>query len=152
MSEQYSTTQDERLWAALAHASVLLSLVTGGLGGIGAALVIWVAQRGKSAYVAAQALQAAVYQVVTFIVTMVAWACWGVTWMGLLLPPLILNPEAYEQTPPSGLWVGLILMAVPLVIHGVVVLYGLWGAARCLGGRRFSYALIGRWLGAQPCC
>ena len=152
MEKQMTTTQDERLWASLAHASVVLSLVTGGLGGIGAALLIWVAQKSRSAYVAAQALQAAVYQVVTFIIAMVAWACWGVVWMGLLLPPLILNPNAYETTPPAGLWVGLILIAVPLAIHAGVVLYGLYGAARCLGGHRFRYALIGRWLGTQDCC
>jgi uncharacterized Tic20 family protein len=152
MSEQHTTTQDERLWASLSHASILLAVVTGGLGGIGAALVIWVAQRGKSAYVAAQALQAAVYQVITFIVTMVAWACWGISWMGLLLPPLILNPGAYEHTPPAGLWVGLILAAVPLLIQAAVVLYALWGAARCIGGHQFRYALIGRWLGSQECC
>ena len=152
MSEQRTATQDERLWASLAHASILLSLVTGGLGGIGAALVIWVAHKRKSAYVAAQALQAVVYQAVTFVVTMVAWSCWGLAWMGLLLPPLIINPGAYEQNPPAGLWVGLLLMGVPLVICGLAVLYALWGAARCLGGRRFGYALISRWLNSQDCC
>ncbi|HDH09679.1 MAG TPA: DUF4870 domain-containing protein, partial [Chloroflexi bacterium] len=41
-------TQDERLMAALAHASIILGPFTSGVGGIVAALVIWLTQREKS--------------------------------------------------------------------------------------------------------
>ena len=74
MSEQTTTTQNERALAALAHGSILLGLFSNGIGGIVTALVIWVVQRQKSAYVAHQALQALVYQVATFLLTMLAWA------------------------------------------------------------------------------
>jgi hypothetical protein len=47
------------------------------------------------------------------------------------------------------LWAGLILMIVPLSIWGLTILYGLWGAARCLGGHDFKYAIIGNWLESQ---
>ena len=149
MSEQITVKQDEKVLAALAHGSILLGLFTNGVGGIVSALVIWLLQKEKSAYVAAQALQSLVYQTAIFLVTMLAWCCWGVLWMATLLPPIFANPEAYETTPPPGLWIGLSLMIVPLGIWGLTILYGLWGAARCLGGHDFKYAVIGNWLESQ---
>jgi uncharacterized Tic20 family protein len=146
MSEQVITTQDERVLAGLAHGSILLGIFTSGIGGIVTALVIWLIQKEKSAYVAGQALQALVYQAVTFIVTMLAWCCWGVLWMVMLLPPLFSNPEAYQVTPPPGLWIGLVFMVVPFFVWGLTILYGLWGAVRCLGGHDFRYAIVGNWL------
>jgi uncharacterized Tic20 family protein len=149
MSEQLAIKQEEKTLAGLAHGSILLGIFTNGIGGIVAALVIWLLQKEKSAYVAAQALQALVYQAATMIVTMVAWCCWGALWMLMLLPPVIANPGAYETTPPPGLWTGLALLVIPLAIWGLTILYGLWGAARCLGGHDFKYALIGNWLESQ---
>ncbi len=146
MSEQVVVKQDEKILAGLAHGSILLSIFTNGIGGIVAALVIWLIQKEKSAYVAAQALQALVYQAATMIVTMLAWCCWGVLWVAMFLPPLLANPEIYDTAPPAGMWAGLGLMLVPLAIWGLSILYGLWGAARCLGGHDFKYAIIGNWL------
>jgi uncharacterized protein len=149
MSERTTITQDERVLAGLAHGSIMLGPFTSGLGGIITALVIWLIQKEKSAYVAAQALQALVYQAVVLLVTTLAWCCWGILWMIMLLPPLLTNPAAYEKTPPSGLWLGLTLMVVPLAIWGLTILYGLWGAARCLGGHDFQYTIIGKWSAKQ---
>jgi hypothetical protein len=59
------------------------------------------------------------------------------------------GPLEYDTSPPPGLWAGLILMIVPLGIWGLTILYGLWGAARCLGGHDFKYAIIGNWLESQ---
>ena len=149
MSEQVTLKQDEKTLAALAHGSILLGLLTSGMGGIIAALVIWIVQKEKSAYVAAQALQALVYQGITFLLTMIAWCCWGVLYTALIVVPLIGNPGAYDAAPPTGLWVGLALMVVPFGIWGLTILYGLYGAARCLSGHDFKYAVIGNWLNSQ---
>jgi uncharacterized Tic20 family protein len=149
MSEQVSVSQDERVLAGLAHGSILLGVFTSGIGGIVTALIIWLIQKEKSVYVAAQALQALVYQVVVFLVTMLAWCCWGILWMALFLPQLMSNPEAYQTTPPPGLWIGLFLMVIPLAIWGLTILYGLWGAVRCLGGHEFEYVIVGNWLKNQ---
>lgn len=149
MNAQTVVSQNEKVLAGLAHGSILLGLFSNGLGGIVAALVIWLVQKEKSAYVAGQALQALVYQALTFLITMLAWCCWGVLWMVLLLPPLIADPAAYEFAPPPGMWAGLILVIVPLLIWGITILYGLWGAARCFGGHDFRYAIVGRWLDSQ---
>ena len=149
MNEEIAINQDERVLAGLAHGSILLGVFTNGIGGIAAALVIWLTQKEKSAYAAAQALQALIYQVVIMVSTWLVWCCWGTLWMALLLPPLIANPDAYQKAPPAGLWVGFALMIVPLGIMGLTTLYGLWGAVRCLGGHDFKYAVIGRWLESQ---
>jgi uncharacterized Tic20 family protein len=146
MSQQATPTQDERVLAGLAHGSILLGIFTSGLGGLVAALVIWLVQKEKSAYVAGQALQALVYQAVTFIGTMLVWCCWGVFWMALFLPPLLSNPDAYQTTVPPGLWIGLVLIIIPFFVWGLTILYGLWGAVRCFGGHDFKYAIIGDWL------
>jgi uncharacterized Tic20 family protein len=149
MSETVTLRQEEKVLAGLAHGSILLGLFSNGIGGIVAALVIWASQREKSAYAASQALQALVYQGMTFVITMVAWCCWGVLWMILLLPPLIADPERYANAVPPGMWLGLSLIAAPLAIWGLTIVYGLWAAARCLGGHEFRYAVIGRWLENQ---
>jgi uncharacterized Tic20 family protein len=149
MTEQSAVSQDERVLAGLAHGSILLSVFTSGVGGIVAALLIWLIQKEKSAYVAAQALQALVYQIMAFLVTMLVWCCWGVLWMLLFLPPLLSNPNAYQTNPPAGLWVGLVLMVIPFGVWGLTILYGLWGAVRCLGGHDFEYVLVGNWLESQ---
>lgn len=144
-----TTNSDERTLASLAHASILLGLLTNGIGGIGAALVVWITQRKKSAYVAFQSLQALVYQVVTFILVFTLLGCWGLVWMLMILPPLIANPAAYDTAPPPSMWVGLALMVVPLGFWVLTKAYGLWGALRSFQGRDFRYLLIGRWLERQ---
>ena len=147
--ETAAIEQNERLLAALAHGSVLFAIFTNGIGGIAAALVIWLTQKEKSEYVRFQALQALVYQALIFIVTMGLWFCWGMSWLVLLMPPLIANPGAYQTTPPPGLWVGLSLIAVPVCVGLLTLVYGLWGAVRCLSGADFRYLVIGNWVAAQ---
>jgi len=149
MSEQVTTSQDERTLAALAHGSILLGLFSNGIGGIVTALVIWAVQRQKSTYVAYHALQALVYQVATFLLTMLAWCCWGLLCTLLILVPVIGNPGAYDTAPPAGIWVGLILLVVPLGIWGLTILYALWGAVRSLNGHDFKYAIVGDWVKTQ---
>jgi uncharacterized Tic20 family protein len=149
MSEGTRVTQNERGLAGLAHGSILLGIFTGGIGGVVAAVIIWLTQREKSAYAAYQSLQAAVYQGVIFLVTMTCWCCWGLLWTASIMAPLISNPERYENQPPASLWWGLVLMIIPLGVWGLTTLYGMYGAARCFGGHDFKYAVIGDWLKSQ---
>jgi uncharacterized Tic20 family protein len=151
MTEEVGLTQNEKALAAFAHGSILLGVFTGGIGGILAALVIWLVEKDKSVYAAAQALQALVYQAVAFVITMLVWCCWGLLWVVMILVPLSANSAYYETSaaPPAGVWVGLVLMIIPIGIWGLTVLYGLYGAVRCLGGHDFRYAIIGNWLKRQ---
>jgi uncharacterized Tic20 family protein len=149
MSEKTVPNQDEKNMAGLAHGSILLGLFTNGIGGIVAALVIWITQKEKSDYVASQAIQALVYQTVAFSITMLAWCCWGVLYTAMILLPLMANPGAYDAAPPAGLWLGLLLMVVPMAVWALTILYGLYGSVRCFGGHDFKYAIIGNWLDSQ---
>lgn len=142
-------SQDERILASLAHGSILLGLFTNGLGGVATSLIIWLTQREKSDFVARQALQAMVYQLATFVVTLTAFGCWGLTWLGLMLPPLLANPQAYQNAPPPTMIGGMVLMLCPLGIGLLTMLYGLFGAARCLMGSDFKYVILGPWLSRQ---
>jgi uncharacterized Tic20 family protein len=149
MTQPMTVSQDEKVLAGLAHGSILLGAFTSGIGGIVAALVIWLTQKDKSAYTAFQALQALVYQVAVTLLTFIAWCCWGFLWMAMFLPQIMSNPEAYQNTPPSGMWIGMFLMVIPLAIWGLTILYGLWGAVRCLGGHDFEYVVVGKWLASN---
>jgi len=64
----------------------------------------------------------------------------------MILPPLLANPAAYENAPPARLWIGLVLVAVPIAVHVVPILYALWAALGGLSGHELPYAVIGRWL------
>ena len=149
MGEQSAIRQDERVLAGLAHGSILLGPLTNGVGGIVSALVIWLIQRDKSAYVAFQALQALVYQVAAFVLAGLVTCCWAAVWMLMWMPAMAANPEAYKDVPPTGMWIGLALAVVPLAVWAVTMVYGLVGAARTLGGHDFRYAIIGKWLKSQ---
>lgn len=56
---------DEQTWSLLSHLSVLLSLISG-IGGVVAALVIWLVYKERSERVAFHALQSLWYQVAWF--------------------------------------------------------------------------------------
>jgi uncharacterized Tic20 family protein len=144
MTEEVTVSQDERMIAALAHGSVLLGVPTNGIGGVAAALVIWLTQRDRSPYVAFQTLQALVYQVAVLVATMLLFGCWGIFWILIVTPSVILAPSS--AAPPPGFWIGLVSLACPLSLFGILVLYGIWGAIRMLGGHDFRYLLIGDWL------
>jgi uncharacterized Tic20 family protein len=132
---------DERVTAALAHGVVIAY----GLGAVGA-VVMWLLQKEKSKYVAFQALQAAVYQLVGLLVQLIGWGCWGCLY-GLSFIPMIANAEKYKDAPPPPVFfISLGLMIVPLGLMGLWMLYGLWGAWRAFQGRDFRYIALGRML------
>ena len=130
----------DRLLAALAHGLVLINFV----GAVGAA-VIYATSREKSPYVAFQAAQAAVYQMVAFVLTVLCWLCWSGAYL-VSMVPIIANPNAYPE-PPWFFWAGMASMILPFLFTGLLYLYGLWGAVRCLQGRPFRYVLLGPWVG-----
>jgi uncharacterized Tic20 family protein len=110
---------DERTWAMLAHLSVLLNLVTGILGPV-AALVIYLAYKDRSRYVAYHAWQSFIFQLI--------WWVGG----GLL----------------SVVVIGCCLMPIALLISMIplaALVYGTIGAIQASQGQDFEYWLIGEW-------
>ncbi len=123
---------EERTWAMLAHLSVLLNLATGFLGTI-AALTIYLIYKDRSRYVAYQAMQAFVFQVIWWIggglLSAFAWTISGVLvavfGLGCLLMPF-----------------AIIISLAPLV----ALVYGIIGAIETNQGKDFRYWLVGDWV------
>ncbi len=147
-------TSNERIWAALAHASVLLTFIlgvtTGGLAVIVGALVpliIWLAYRDRSRFVAFHAIQASVFQLASV-----------VAWVGLLIVgAAILIPAWVVTILLSLVLIGLLLLPLVLVLTIAlpaalvvmplaVLVYGLYGAFEVYGGRDFRYWLVADWI------
>jgi uncharacterized Tic20 family protein len=142
-------TQDERVTAALAHATVILPMM-----GVLGAIVIWATQKDKSPYAAFQALQATVYHIVMILAGFLAGICYMcsifVFPLGLPLSMAAVDPAGGEASPLLALAFFLFMM-FPLVVMcaaGFLWLgyigYGLFGAASALGGKDFRYVVIGR--------
>ncbi len=140
-------TREETNWAALAHASILLTLVLGvTTGGIAAFFgpivpaIIWYAYRDKSEYVTEQARQATIFQVagllgllalavVGAILVVIGWvvsAILVVVLIGLLLLVVMLL-------------VTLVWGAALVVLPIAQVVYGCYAALEAYNGRPFRY-------------
>ncbi|MBN2145793.1 MAG: DUF4870 domain-containing protein [Anaerolineales bacterium] len=122
---------DERTYAMLAHLSVLANLVTGFLGPV-AAIVLYLAYRDRSRYVAYHAMQSFVFQLIWWvgggILAGIAWTISGVL---------------------SAILIGCALMPIAAIISLMplaALVYGVVGAIQCNQGQDFKYWLIGDWV------
>jgi uncharacterized Tic20 family protein len=124
-------TSDEKTWAMLAHLSVLVNLVTGVLGPVVAA-IIYFAYRERSRYVAYQALQSLILQLIVWVgggaIIAVAWTVTGI--LSAVLIGLCLIPFAIA------------LSLIPLIAP----IYGIIAAVQTSQGADFKYWLIGDWV------
>jgi uncharacterized protein len=135
-------SEDERVLAALSHASVVANAVN--LAGMIATALIWTMHRDRSPYVRFHALQALVYQGAVLLIALFL-ALFGGLCLALSLLPALLRPDLYLGSPPSySVWIG-VLALLALIGFGVLAtLYGLYGAYQAYRGRPFRYLLIGR--------
>jgi uncharacterized Tic20 family protein len=122
---------DERTYAMLAHLSALLNLVTGFLGPV-AALVIYMIYKERSRYVAYQALQSLVFQLVFWVgggaLAGLMWALSGIlsaVFIGLLCMPFAC---VFSLLPLGGL------------------VYAVVAAVQVSQGQDFRYWLVGDWM------
>ena len=139
--EQEEKGVEARLLAALAHGSAVAQGI-----GILVGVLVYVTQRDKSRFAAFQALQAAVYQLVNFIIVIGMWIVWGVFY-GVGMIPFIMYFENHpDAAPPVSFWIFTMSWVLPLIFMLFVGLFGLWGALRTWQGADFRYPLIGGWL------
>ena len=146
MNKEVFVSQEERTMAALAHGSILLGVLTSGVGGIFVAMIIWLNQREKSAYVAYQALQALVYQTSVLFLTVIGFCLWGMVFTFSIIPPMFANPELYQYSPPPTMWFGMSMLIFPCGLWLITILYGVWGAIRSYSGDDFKYIVVGKLL------
>jgi uncharacterized Tic20 family protein len=133
-------TRDECLYACLSHAGALLFPVF-------IPLAFWLAERKKSAYVAFQAMQALVFQMITqvmFGATLVCAIC------GLLVPVAL--TQLGDRFAIDGRTYGLIILAsfglagLCSTIGLLMLLYSGVAMARTYRGEDFRYPVVGRWV------
>jgi len=121
VSEKIEPTSDERTWAILAHVSILLGAITVGLLGPVAAFVIWLIKKEESDYVAKQALQSLIYQIV---VAVLSWIMW--------IAIVVL----------SAVVIGICLIPIGLLLNLAAIGYSCYAAYVCSLGREFKYPII----------
>ncbi len=146
MLNENLATKDERLNAALAHASILLGFFSRGVLGILLAFLIWMTQRGKSAFAARQAAQAVVWQLVGVVATIGAVIAWGVLFAGSIFVPVLIDPSRPEPMMPYTMIPAAALVLVPIALTFAWVAYGCYAAWQVWHGKDFSYPIIGRWV------
>lgn len=129
-------TGDERTMAALAHGSIILTLLTGGFGGLIVAFVIWVVYRDKSQWVANQSLQALIFQIVA---TLAAYVLGVFAAAAIALSSVLMALLIGLCLFPFALIIGLIALVFPFA----ATVYGLFGALETYQGRDFKYWWIG---------
>jgi hypothetical protein len=115
----------------LAHLSILLNLITGILGPVGA-LVIYLIYQDRSRYVAYHALQSLIFQLIVWVgggaLTAVAWTVTGIL---------------------SAVIVGILCIPIALLVSLIPVaglVYGIVGGIQCSQGEDFRYWLVGDWV------
>jgi uncharacterized Tic20 family protein len=121
---------EERTWAMVSHLSILVNLVTGFLGPA-IPLVIYLAFKDRSRYVAFQSMQAFIFQLIAWvgagIIAIIAWSISGV--LAVILIGCLIMPLA------------LLITLIPLA----ALVYGVIGAVQTNQGQNFKYWLIGDW-------
>ncbi|MDW8214780.1 MAG: DUF4870 domain-containing protein [Roseiflexaceae bacterium] len=134
--------EDERLTAAIAHASMIANAA--GLTGLALTVVLWATQRQRSRFVRAHIVQALVYQAGTLLGVVLLMLLWsGCLLLSLL--PAALRPDLYRDgTLPDTFWIALFGLILPIGYGVAATLYALYGAFQVYRGKRFAYPLAGR--------
>lgn len=140
------TSEDERILAALAHASIIANVVN--LAGMIATTLIWATQRERSEFVRQHSLQSLLYQGLVLVISIVLMVFWGLC-LGLSLLPVALRPDLYRSSPPNSFWIALLGLALPIGFWILATVYGLYGAYRVYRGRPFYYPIAGRFIRRQ---
>jgi uncharacterized Tic20 family protein len=135
-------SEDERVLAALSHASIVANVVN--LSGMIATALIWTMNRDRSPYVRAHALQALVYQGAVLLI-MLSLALFGGLCVALSLLPAMLRPDLYRGSPPNySVWIGMLALLALIGFGVLATLYALYGAFQVYRGRLFRYPVISR--------
>jgi uncharacterized Tic20 family protein len=143
-TETGSITQDERVMAAVAHATVIFSAV-----GLIGPLIIWGTQKEKSPFLAFQALQAAAYQFLLLLGGLLAGALYMCSFLSIPVTALLSAPfdeRAAVCVPFLGFSCTFGILFLLMLAWLAYLGYGLFGAVSVLQGNDFRYVFLGPWL------
>lgn len=160
LPRSYSTlqvTDEEKMWAAIAHASAwitaLTSVVTVGFLApisIFIPLVIYLMFRKKSDYVAFHALQAFVLQLIGTVGALAVFLVGGAVWLlGLVIAIALMVILVGFILVPVWALVGLLLGVVVALLPVLMVVFGTIAALETYNGRDYRYPRIAAWVDRQ---
>jgi hypothetical protein len=101
--------------------SILLAAITGGLLGPVAAFVIWLIKKEESDYVAKQALQSLIYQIVVAVLSWIMWVAIAVLSIAVI---------------------GICLIPLGILLDLAAIGYGCYAAYICSLSQEFRYPVI----------
>jgi len=150
------TSQEDRLVAAMSHASVLLPLI-----GIAIPIGIWLSQGKRSPLLKFQALQALSYQLVAIFTYFLLMGCRMLMSFAIfptMMVPMAMidNPQALEVSEPTGVIfmilsgvlcvVGVLFNVLMCIVGPTYMFIALIGGWRVLNGDNFHYPILGHWI------
>lgn len=147
-------TDDERLWAAVAHASAWITLF-GGIVSIGAILpvsvfiplVIFFVFRKRSEFIAFHAIQAFVLQLIATVGVVVLFAAGAVVWViGAVIAAVAMLVLVGFVLLPLWALVGVLGSLALLLLPLAMVLLATIAALETFRGRDYRYPIISRWI------
>jgi uncharacterized Tic20 family protein len=156
----YSTfrvTDEERLWAAVAHGSVWITFITGFLTAgfsvpvsVFIPLVVYFMFRKRSDYVAFHALQAFVLQLIGTLGALALLVIGGAAWVVGLVVALIAIAIliGFVLVPVWGL-VGIALLLVAIGLPFAMLLFGTIATIETYNRRDYRYPFVARWVDRQ---
>jgi uncharacterized Tic20 family protein len=136
--------QNDRIMAALAHISAVLPFM-----GVIAPIVIWATQKDKSEYVAFQALQAVVYQLMMILAWFVGMFCYMLSFLGMFLTIPFAGDSVGPVSPgPSrflviGTFFPFLVFGAIFIGGAIFVIYGVIAAIQVFQGKDFRYVFLG---------
>jgi len=160
MPRSYSTlhvTDEERLWAAIAHGSVWLTLLTGLLTlgvsvpvSIFIPLVVYFLFRRRSDYVAFHALQAFVIQLLGTVGALTLLTIGGAAWVaGMVIALLAVFVLVGAILVPLWGVVGIVLGLAVFLMPVAMLLFGTIATIETYHGRDYRYPFIAQWVDRQ---
>lgn len=156
-SKRWDVDRNERRWAALAHASTLLtaavalpSFGAGTLLTVFVPLLIYLAFRNRSDYVAFHALQAFTIQLVGTVGWFTLLLVGGLAWGLMLLVSLVLILVVVGAVLfPVILLLGALALVVSFALPLGMVIYSIIATVETWNGHDYRYPYIARWVERQ---
>lgn len=150
-------TEEERLWATIAHGSIWVTILGGVLTGgfivplsIFVPLVIYFMYRKRSDYVVFHSLQAFVLQLIATIGALALAVFGGAIWgIGLVIALLAIFVLAGIIIVPLWLIVGVALVLAVFITPLVALLFGTIAVVETHHRRDYRYPFIARWIDRQ---
>ncbi|MCS7071661.1 MAG: DUF4870 domain-containing protein [Anaerolinea sp.] len=153
----YAITRDEKLWAAVAHASVWLTVLGGVLTAgtlvplsIFIPLIVYFMFRRQSDYVAFHALQSFTIQILGTVGALALLVVGGLIWsIGMVIALLtMIVLIGFILVPLWGI-VGIVLALAVLLLPVAMTLFGTIAAIETYNGRDYRYPKVANWIDRQ---